>query len=218
MLIHSVRRGAVVVPALGLVLAVTAPVHAATSPWGGYVAASTTYTSVAADWTQPTLKCSSAEATAAFWVGLDGYRSSSVEQAGTEVACVGGKAEYFAWYELYPQPPVELNNPLAAGDAVSATVSGTAKDVFTITVRDVTAGWSNTSTHTVSGAARSSAEVIAEVPVSGTVLPAGSGAVTFTSAKVDGAALGAADPTKLNGTDVTCGSLIGGTQFTCTWP
>ena len=42
----------------------------------------------------------------AFWVGLDGYSSTSVEQLGTDSDCVSGKPSYYAWYEMYPNPSV----------------------------------------------------------------------------------------------------------------
>src|ERR1035438_10402374 len=64
--------------------------HQATSTnWSGYAATTGTYTSVSASWTQPKGTCTSGDQYAAFWVGLDGYSSSSVEQTGSEVDCVG---------------------------------------------------------------------------------------------------------------------------------
>jgi ABC-type sugar transport system substrate-binding protein len=195
----------------------TAAAQSTASDWAGYAATGATYTSVSAGWDEPRLTCTQTDSSAAFWVGLDGMSSDTVEQAGTEAECVSGRAEYAAWYEFYPQIPVTLAGTVSAGDAMSVTVSSTAGDVFTVTVKDTTAGWSSTTKHTFTEAARSSAEVVAEVPTSGGVLPAASGSVTFTAAKVDGAALGAADPTEFNGTDISCGPLTGGTKFTCTW-
>lgn len=188
-----------------------------TSSWAGYAASSSTYTSVTATWVQPTLTCGSADSEVAFWVGLDGVGDSTVEQAGTEAGCVGGAAEYEAWYEMYPAAPVYLGQRLSPGDSVTATVSGTAAGVFTLTVKDTTAGWTASSRRTAASAPpRSSAEVALEVPSEGGI-SAGGGTVRFTSAKVDGAPLGAADPTLYSGIDVSCGPLIGGTAFTCTW-
>jgi hypothetical protein len=45
---------------------------------------------------------------AAFWVGLDGYSSSTVEQTGTDSDCVGKNPSYYAWYEFYPNPSFEI--------------------------------------------------------------------------------------------------------------
>jgi hypothetical protein len=186
--------------------------------WAGYVADSTTYTSVSATWVQPKVTCSgTSDSYVAFWVGLDGYTDSTVEQIGTEAECVSGTAEYFAWYELYPAYQVVLSQTVAAGDSITATVSATTKDVFTLAIKNTTKGWSKSSQSTDTSAKRASAEVVLEVPVTSGVLPIASGTVTYTDAKVDGANLGAANPTEFNGSAATCGTLVGGTKFTCTW-
>jgi hypothetical protein len=56
------------------------------SNWVGYAAtgAAGSFTSVSASWTQPTASCATGSQYAAFWVGLDGYTSKTVEQIGTE--------------------------------------------------------------------------------------------------------------------------------------
>jgi hypothetical protein len=192
---------------------------ATSSNWAGYAAHSTTYTSVKASWAQPTMTCAAGDsgAYAAFWVGIDGYSSASVEQAGTEADCDGTTAEYFAWYDLYPADPVYLSNTVKPGDSMTVTVSATTKDVFTLTIDDATQGWNHTAKATETGAARTSAEVIAEVSEPSQTLPA-KNSVTFTNADVNGGTLGASNPTEINSAEVTCGSIINGTKFTCTWP
>ena len=52
--------------------------------WSGYAAAGRAFRSVSASWTQPAARCRHGAAYASFWVGLDGYRSRSVEQIGTD--------------------------------------------------------------------------------------------------------------------------------------
>ena len=59
--------------------------QAESTNWSGYAATTGTYTSVSASWTQPAGTCSRGDQYAAFWVGLDGYTSSSVEQTGSEI-------------------------------------------------------------------------------------------------------------------------------------
>lgn len=185
--------------------------------WAGYVAASSTYTSVTATWAQPMLTCGSSDSEVGFWVGLDGYGDSTVEQAGTEAACVDGTLEYEAWYEMYPAAPVYLDEVVSPGDIVTATVSSTAAGVFTLTIKDTTSGWIHTARATEASAPRSSAEVAMEVPSTGGIAPSPGGSVTFTGAKANGAALGAANPTLISGTYADCGPIVGGTKFTCTW-
>ncbi len=66
-------------------------------------------------------------------------------------------------------------------------------------------GWSHTVTKSLSGAVRSSAEVIAEAPcctASGGILPlAHFSPVTFTSATVNGSAIGNFSPTQITMVD-----------------
>jgi len=66
--------------------------QAESTNWSGYAATTGTYTSVSASWTEPTGTCSGTAKYSSFWVGLDGYSSSSVEQTGSEVDCSGSRA------------------------------------------------------------------------------------------------------------------------------
>ena len=118
--------------------------QAESTNWSGYAATTGTYTSVSASWTQPTGTCSRGDQYAAFWVGLDGYSSSSVEQTGSEVDCVGRTAEYYAWYEMYPNPSVNYSNTVRPGDHFSASVTYTGGNSFSLYIADTTQGWSHT--------------------------------------------------------------------------
>ena len=74
--------------------------------WSGYAATGTNFTRVTGSWVIPASTCatgSSAEY-AAFWIGIDGWTSDSVEQTGTDSDCSNGKPSYYAWYEFYPNP------------------------------------------------------------------------------------------------------------------
>jgi len=189
------------------------------SGWAGYAATGSTYTSVTTTFTVPKLTCSasSGDAYAAFWAGLDGYSSSSVEQAGVLAECEDGTAVYVAWYEVYPANPVYLSNTVKPGDVMTVTVAFSGTDTYTFTIADVTEGWTKTVKVASSGDARSSAEVIVEAPSTSGVLPlAKFGSVTFTGSKVDGATLGSFDPTAITSPGLTVSPITGGTQFTVT--
>ena len=160
------------------------------SNWSGYADTNDTYNSVASSWTEPTVNCANSNsgldgilslsnllggpgAASAFWVGLDGYNSTSVEQLGTDSDCDSGTPSYYAWYEMYPNPSVTLPSqyPVKPGDQLTALVSAnSAGTSFTLEIKDATAGWTFSTTQTGSGFARSSAEVIAEAPSSCSVL------------------------------------------------
>ncbi len=134
--------------------------------WSGYADTGTGFSSVSATWTEPTPSCTSRTTSlAAFWVGIDGYSSSSVEQDGTLIECYKGGTYEYTWWEIYPVNSVQVvGETLAAGDQITSTVtrSGTS---YTLTVTDSThTADSFSTTQTYTGAADSSAEWIAEAP------------------------------------------------------
>jgi len=168
--------------------------------WSGYAASGSTdeYTSVSTTFTQPKVTCSSGDQYSSFWVGLDGYASSSVEQTGTEADCVGSTAEYSAWYEMYPANPVTYGNTVRPGDKIVETVSFSGTNKYKLYLDDKTEGWTKSTTKTGSYK-RSSAEVIAEAPYSGGVLPlADFGTVDFTASTVNGSALSSSSPVQID--------------------
>jgi hypothetical protein len=143
--------------------------------WSGYAVTGSSFTNAKASWTVPTVNCSKTpNSYAAFWVGLDGYSSSTVEQTGTLAYCNGSSAEYYSWYEFYPAGMVEITSvPVSPGNHVYAQVSYSSSE-FTVTLTNETTGKSYSKSSKVSGAKRSSAEWIAEAPCctgSGGILP-----------------------------------------------
>jgi len=206
------------------------------SNWSGYAAYNTTFTDVKATWIQPAANCSNTTTAqyASFWVGLDGYKSSSVEQLGTDSDCAGrNRPSYYAWWEMYPNP----SNPISGfavrpGDSITAEVSRLAA-VYTLKLKNTTTGQTFSTTQTAT-AANSSAEWVAEAPsqciiVFCRVLPlANYGTMTFTGAS---ATSGTAKPisgytndsitmTDMTGTTTraTVSALTpDGTSFSDTW-
>jgi hypothetical protein len=56
--------------------------------WDGYVVTGTNFTSATGSWNVPATTCSNSPNSAAFfWVGIDGWTSTTVEQTGTAVIC-----------------------------------------------------------------------------------------------------------------------------------
>jgi len=108
------------------------------SNWAGYVAAgaSDTFTSASANWTEPVGRCTGQGGKyAAFWVGIDGYTSPTVEQIGTEVDCSGFYPRYYAWYEVYPGAGVNFPHPVSPGDRFAGSVTGRAGRVRPLPAR-----------------------------------------------------------------------------------
>lgn len=194
--------------------------------WAGYAAAGGPFTKVSAKWTQPSVTCSQTNTYSVFWVGLDGFNSSTVEQTGTAGFCEGGSPVYFAWYEVYPKEPIiEINKPVKPGDAFSASATAVSSTSFKLVISDSTQNWKYKTTQTLTGANLSSAEVIAEAPSNQNgVLPlADFGTVHFTGSMVDGKSLGSFSPTEIvmvtsSGTvKAQPSALSGGKSFSVTW-
>jgi hypothetical protein len=169
--------------------------------WSGYAVhgGDGAYHSVSASWTEPAVTCTSGDRYASFWIGLDGYSSHSVEQAGTDADCAGETATYNGWYEMYPAAPVYFRTKIKPGDHLSASVTFSGTGTYRLVLRDSTRGWSHTITRNEAGLDRSSAEVITEAPSSGTgVLPlADFGTVSFTAARANGTLLKSQHPVKI---------------------
>lgn len=204
--------------------------HKATtsSNWSGYAASGTAgrFTSVSASWTEPATKCSSGNQYSSFWVGLDGYKSRTVEQTGSESDCNGSRSVYSAWWEMYPGGSHNFSNPVRPGDRFTASVTYAGGSSYTLKIADTTAGWSHTLTKSLASGQRSSAEVIVEAPcctAGGGILPlADFGKASFTSATVNGSPIGNASPTKINMASGgiqkdSVSALSGGNSFTATW-
>jgi len=163
--------------------------------WAGYDDSTDgPFTGVTATWVQPAIRFAGATAftDAAFWVGLDGDNSDTVEQIGTE-GYSEGAVGYDAWYEMYPAAPVTIGMSIHAGDVMTASVAESGVATFTLTLVDQTTGKSFTTVQTMSvPPALASAEVIAEAPSSDSdVVPLGRfGLVRFTDCAFNGQPIG----------------------------
>jgi hypothetical protein len=134
--------------------------------WSGYADTGSNFSKVTATWTEPSAKsCGFTISLAAFWVGIDGYSSDSVEQDGTLIECYFGSVYQFTWWEMYPTNDIQtVGSSLAAGDSISASVVRSG-DSYTLAVTDSTRPANSFSTtQTCSDCANSSAEWIAEAP------------------------------------------------------
>jgi hypothetical protein len=184
--------------------------------WGGY-AATGSFTSVAATWSQPTVKCTSTKDLYAPWVGIDGYSSSTVEQTGVETDCSTGSPVNQAWYEMYPAAPVYLSKttyPVGAGDSIHASVTASGS-TFTLALNDTTKGWTYSINKTLARAKKVNAEAIIESP---SAAYPNFGTLTFTSVTANGSPIGnfspvAMDPSTGSTYEAHASALSGGNSF-----
>lgn len=156
------------------------------SNWAGYIAPGTVgkFTTATASWVEPSVTCLNHSDLYAPWVGIDGYGDGTVEQTGVQTACSTGSPKYSAWYEMYPAAPVYYSDPVSANDAFTAKVSASGTK-FTLTIKDTTKGWTET-THATLSATLASAEAVIEAPGGYPAITR----VNFTGVKFDGVALG----------------------------
>ncbi len=115
----------------------------------------------------------------ATWLGVDGYNNSDLIQTGTEQDYYDGSAHYSAWWEILPAAETSISHSVSPGDSMTATIVKTSTEVtvgsggrrgrttteydWQITLKDVTQGWSFTTTQAYSGPG-TSAEWIVEAP------------------------------------------------------
>jgi hypothetical protein len=197
--------------------------------WSGYAVTGGdgAFNSVSSSWTQPAANCSDSGSAeyAAFWVGLDGFNSGSVEQTGTDSDCDGTSPDYYGWYEMYPAAPVYFDNPVEPGDQISASVTFSGTETYTLVLTDSTQDWTQTITQDEGGLARSSAEVITEAPSSefGVLPLADFGTINYGGSSDDGASMGAQGPTSIIMVDSggqqqdTTSAMDGAGDFSNTW-
>lgn len=156
--------------------------------WSGYVdtPAGGSYTMVSSTWKEPAVSCTSTDAIAAFWVGIDGDPSGTVEQDGTLAYCQGGTPTYYTWWEMYPTNSVQfVGSSVQPGDKITSVVLRTGSS-YKLTVTDAThPANSFTTTQSCGSCANSSAEWVAERPSgSGGLYPlANFGKMAFGKAK-----------------------------------
>ncbi len=137
--------------------------------WSGYAdtaATAGTFTSVSASWAEPATVCSAEQRLTGFWVGLDGFSNSTVEQDGTLAYCFQGQPYYYTWWEMYPGDSFTVGSTVRPGDLISASVTRSGSS-YTLSLTDHTPpgnSFSTVQTCDISTCLDQSAEWIAERP------------------------------------------------------
>ena len=124
------------------------------------------YQKVTGHWTVPKAHCTPGTISlAAVWVGItsDASDRSLLAQLGTVSSCDAGVPAYFMWWEMFPAPSVPLDQPLQAGDSITASVTFQ-QGRFQLTIDNPTEGVHFSTTHPGAVTDTSVAECIVEAP------------------------------------------------------
>jgi hypothetical protein len=141
------------------------------SNWSGYVVTGQKYASAAGSWTVPTVIAAPGARYASDWVGIGGFKTGDLIQAGTTEQYVNGHATYNAWTEILPASEKLITGfTVHPGDAITVTVVKGSGKSWTMTVIDSTEGESFSRTVNYTSLEKS-AEWIHEAPdVDGTIV------------------------------------------------
>lgn len=103
----------------------------------------------------------------ATWIGIDGFTNSQLIQTGTAQNIVDGQAQYFAWWEILPNPETQLSTsqyPVSPGDEMQAQIAQQADGTWSIIFTDMTQNWTFTENGIEYTGPQTSAEWIEEAP------------------------------------------------------
>jgi hypothetical protein len=166
---HVINLSRPRIPAEGVANTVAHGINVSSSSnWSGYASlpktAGETFTSIVGDYNVPSVVCSKTPDTFSYhWIGLDGWADQTVEQDGIAADCNGTKAQYVAWYEMYPAN-FKFGFAVDPGDAIESAVHYLGNAKYELSLEDVTTGrgFDVTRTCPVSVCENSSAETITE--------------------------------------------------------
>ena len=175
--------------------------------WAGYILAKfqthAKYKAITATWTVPDVVFQGVDAASAEWVGIGGFcknarcnKQKDVDktliQLGTAQEALGtSDLQYFAWYEMLPNPPVTTPLAVSPGDVITAslTCEGKCKGKASWTFSFTNETTSDTFSRTVKYKSPNlSAEWIEEAPANGNGIEplADFGTATFSNGTVNG--------------------------------
>lgn len=137
------------------------------SNWSGVADTGGTYNSVKGSWKVPTVTAAPGNRYASDWVGIGGFSTGDLIQAGVGEQFANGTASYFAWTEILPANEVVISGfAIHPGDAMTVSVKKGSGNHWTLVVKDATSGKTFTK-HLTYASCLCSAEWIHEAPTVG---------------------------------------------------
>jgi hypothetical protein len=135
------------------------------SNWSGYAISGKkgAFRRISADWIVPYVKPTVKATYSSAWIGIDGFRNSSLIQTGTGHESVNGTVRYYAWWEILPAAETVIPLPVAPGDHMRASIVKLSPGKWCIILRNLSRGWVFRTIQRYNGP-QSSAEWIMEAP------------------------------------------------------
>jgi hypothetical protein len=171
---------AAVAPHVGIISGAHAGLNMTQSNnWSGYnksiLETRSSFTEVSGTWTVPTATqaVSGQAESSATWVGIGGgcitlnclVVDQTLIQAGTEQDVdSGGRASYWAWWELIPEPSTRISMNVSPGNRIHVDVNQVLPELWKITIQNLSTGAVFTKT-TPYSSTHATAEWILETPL-----------------------------------------------------
>ncbi|MHB1854596.1 MAG: G1 family glutamic endopeptidase [Acidimicrobiales bacterium] len=122
----------------------TATTMGTSSNWSGYAAIDGHYTAIAGTFQVPSLGSAQSGSYMGEWVGIDGWGSSTVIQAGIdEQPNPANPQEFFIqpWWEVFPAAANPITTmTVAPGDSITVSIGQVTSGIWSITMTDTTTG------------------------------------------------------------------------------
>ncbi|MEK3944955.1 MULTISPECIES: G1 family glutamic endopeptidase [Paenibacillus] len=111
--------------------------------WSGYTITGKkgAFNRIAGEWIVPYVKPTSKPSYSSAWIGIDGFKNSSLIQTGTGHEFVNGRARYYAWWEILPDVETVIPLPVSPGDHIKANITKVGRNKWTITLRNLSRNW-----------------------------------------------------------------------------
>lgn len=135
------------------------------SNWSGYAIRGKkgAFRRISGEWVVPYVKPTAKPSYSSAWIGIDGFKNSSLIQTGTGHESVNGTVRYYAWWEILPAAETVIPLPVSPGDRIRATIVKLSPGKWCIMLCNLSKQWTFRTIQRYNGP-QSSAEWIMEAP------------------------------------------------------
>jgi hypothetical protein len=133
--------------------------------WSGYTVTGRkgAFNRISGEWIVPYVKPTHKSTYSSAWIGIDGFKNSSLIQTGTGHEFVNGIARYYAWWEILPDAETVIPLSVYPGDHMKGTITKISHTKWSITLRNLSRNWTFRTLQRYSGP-QTSGEWIMEAP------------------------------------------------------